>query len=69
MNYYSNDFADFMRRQAVSVSAATLSGMGCTLHSAGADGWDVETPIGWRTARDGRELWAIVEEIRSKPAS
>lgn len=49
-------------RKAVTWAAATLTAKGCTLHST-VYGWDIETPNGWRTADNWRELCAVAHEV------
>ncbi len=64
-NNYGHDFDDFCRRQAVAVSAATLTKKGCVLKATPDGGWEVTVPEGntffcedWRDlARMSREGW------------
>lgn len=47
-------------------AAGTLTKYGCTLHSvdeAGFQGWDIETPTGWQSASNARELVAVANDI------
>ena len=53
-------------RETTSWAAGTITRFGGTLHpipEREGGGWDIETPDGWRTANNWRELAALAHEI------
>ena len=56
--------SDHYAKQATAWACGTLAKLCCDFVPNELGGWDVETPEGWKVARDWRELCEIAKQVQ-----